>query len=132
MAWEDRTPFEAIQYQFNLKEKEVIHLMRSELKSSSFKMWRKRVSGRNLKHGFPNFKTKVKSPKQKWKSNWQKNVQNVKDISSGEKNGLGTGKMSFTAQKDAEKENIEFNNFVNRHTKNKIVKVFFFSKWKKY
>ena len=65
MAWEDRTPFEAIEYQFNLKEKEVILLMRSELKKSSFKMWRKRVSGRSLKHGFPNFKTKFKSPKQK-------------------------------------------------------------------
>lgn len=46
MAWEDRTPFEAIEYQFGLSEKETIELMRSELKRSSFKMWRKRVSGR--------------------------------------------------------------------------------------
>ncbi len=51
MAWEDRTPFEAILYQFGLKEKEVIRLMRSELKSGSFKLWRKRVnSGVSQKH----------------------------------------------------------------------------------
>tara|TARA_B100000579_G_scaffold78096_1_gene60554 strand:+ start:529 stop:726 length:198 start_codon:yes stop_codon:yes gene_type:complete len=65
MAWEDRTPFEAISFQFNLKEKEVIQLMRSNLKKSSFKMWRKRVSGRKLKHQFPDFKTRFKSPNQK-------------------------------------------------------------------
>ena len=65
MAWEDRTPFEAIKFQFDLKEKEVIRLMRSNLKSSSFKAWRKRVSGRKLKHGFPDQKTKFKSPNQK-------------------------------------------------------------------
>lgn len=50
MAWEDRTPFEAIQFQFGLREPEVIALMRSELKSSSFKLWRKRVQGRATKH----------------------------------------------------------------------------------
>lgn len=44
MAWEDRTPFEAIQYQFGLSEKEVIMLMRHELKNSSFKRWRRRVN----------------------------------------------------------------------------------------
>ena len=65
MAWEDRTPFDAIDFQFNLKEKEVIKLMRSILKSSSFKMWRRRVSGRKLKHGFPDQKTRFKSPNQK-------------------------------------------------------------------
>ena len=43
MAWEDRTPFEALLYQFGLKEQEVIELMRKELKPSSFKLWRKRV-----------------------------------------------------------------------------------------
>jgi len=43
MAWEDRTPFEAIQFQFGLTEQEVIQLMRAELKQSSFLMWRKRV-----------------------------------------------------------------------------------------
>jgi uncharacterized protein (TIGR03643 family) len=50
MAWEDRTPFEAIQFQFGLKEKEVIEFMRLNSKSSSFKMWRKRMSGRATKH----------------------------------------------------------------------------------
>jgi len=51
MAWEDRTPFEAIKYQFGLPEKEVIRLMRRELKTASFKRWRKRVnSGVSQKH----------------------------------------------------------------------------------
>ena len=53
MAWEDRTPFEAILFQFNLAEKEVIQLMRSNLKETSFKRWRKRVhSGVSKKHLF--------------------------------------------------------------------------------
>lgn len=51
MAWEDRTPFEAIKYQFGLSEQEVIALMRKELKRSSFNLWRKRVnSGISQKH----------------------------------------------------------------------------------
>ena len=50
MAWEDRTTFEAIYFQFNLKEQEVIDLMRREMKLKSFKMWRKRVQGRKTKH----------------------------------------------------------------------------------
>lgn len=51
MAWEDRTPFEAIKYQFSLSESEVIQLMRLQLKPSSFKLWRKRVnSGISKKH----------------------------------------------------------------------------------
>ena len=50
MCWEDRTPFEAIEYQFGLKEDDAIKIMRSNLKSKSFKAWRKRVSGRNTKH----------------------------------------------------------------------------------
>ena len=51
MAWEDRTPFEAIKYQFSLSESEVIQLMRLQLKRSSFKLWRKRVnSGISKKH----------------------------------------------------------------------------------
>lgn len=51
MAWEDRTPFEAIEFQFGLPEKEVIKLMRGNLKESSFKRWRKRVnSGVSTKH----------------------------------------------------------------------------------
>jgi len=50
MAWEDRTPFEAIQLQFGLDEKQTIALMRREMKESSFRMWRERVSGRKTKH----------------------------------------------------------------------------------
>jgi uncharacterized protein (TIGR03643 family) len=50
MAWEDRTPFEAIELQFGLKENDVREIMRREMKPSSFKMWRKRVSGRKTKH----------------------------------------------------------------------------------
>ena len=51
MAWEDRTPFEAILFQFGLKEKDVIKIMRGNLKESSFKRWRKRVnSGVSQKH----------------------------------------------------------------------------------
>jgi uncharacterized protein (TIGR03643 family) len=50
MAWEDRTTFEAILLQFGLKEQEVIDLMRTEMKPSSFRMWRKRVQGRKTKH----------------------------------------------------------------------------------
>lgn len=50
MAWEDRTPFDAIKFQFNLKEQEVIALMRTELKPKSFRLWRKRVQGRKTKH----------------------------------------------------------------------------------
>lgn len=51
MAWEDRTPFEAIEAQFGLPEKEVIKLMRRSLKASSFRMWRARVNqGMSSKH----------------------------------------------------------------------------------
>jgi uncharacterized protein (TIGR03643 family) len=50
MAWEDRTPFEAIHFQFGLSEKDVIELMRRNLKRSSFKHWRKHVQGRKTKH----------------------------------------------------------------------------------
>jgi len=50
MAWEDRTPFEAIETQFGLQEKQVIAIMRRYMKASSFKMWRKRVTTRRTKH----------------------------------------------------------------------------------
>ena len=50
MAWEDRTPFDAIKDQFGLKEQEVIELMRREMKRSSFNLWRARVQGRKTKH----------------------------------------------------------------------------------
>lgn len=56
MAWEDRTPFEAIESSFGLAEAEVIKLMRRSLKPSSFRLWRKRVSGRKTKH------TRLRSP----------------------------------------------------------------------
>lgn len=50
MAWEDRTTFEAIEAQFGLNESAVIALMRLQMKSSSFRMWRKRMAGRVTKH----------------------------------------------------------------------------------
>jgi uncharacterized protein (TIGR03643 family) len=51
MAWEDRTPFEAIEFQFGINESEVIKIMRSHLKRSSFELWRERVhSGISQKH----------------------------------------------------------------------------------
>jgi uncharacterized protein (TIGR03643 family) len=50
MAWEDRTTFEAIELQFGLSESQTIALMRREMKASSFRMWRKRVTGRATKH----------------------------------------------------------------------------------
>ena len=52
MAWEDRTTFDSIKDQFGLSESEVINIMRENMKRSSFKMWRKRVSGRKTKHRF--------------------------------------------------------------------------------
>lgn len=50
MAWEDRTPFEAIELQFGLSEPQVILLMRASLKPKAFRNWRQRVSGRATKH----------------------------------------------------------------------------------
>jgi uncharacterized protein (TIGR03643 family) len=50
MAWEDRTPFEAIEFQFGLKEDAVKALMKKELKFSSYKLWRKRVENCTTKH----------------------------------------------------------------------------------
>ena len=65
MAWEDRTPFEAIEYQFGLKENDVRQIMRTSLKESSFKMWRKRVKGRKTKHKKTSVSTRFKSKNQK-------------------------------------------------------------------
>lgn len=65
MAWEDRTPFEAITFQFGISEQDTIEIMRSEMKASSFKMWRERVQGRATKHaklrtnGIDRFKCKL-------------------------------------------------------------------------
>lgn len=50
MAWEDRTPFEAIAAQFGLNQDGVIKLMRANLRQSSFKLWRERSSGQKTKH----------------------------------------------------------------------------------
>lgn len=50
MGWEDRTTFDAIKMQFGISEKEVITIMRNEMKPSSFRMWRARVQGRSTKH----------------------------------------------------------------------------------
>ena len=52
MAWDDRTTFDSIKDQYGLSESEVIKIMRKNMKRSSFKMWRKRVSGRKTKHRF--------------------------------------------------------------------------------
>lgn len=65
MAWEDRTPFEAIEYQFGLKENGVRKIMRTHLKKSSFELWRKRVKGRKTKHSSTSLSTRFKSPDQK-------------------------------------------------------------------
>ena len=65
MAWEDRTPFEAISFQFGISEQEIIEIMRREMKPSSFRMWRERVQGRTTKHaklrtsGIDRFKCKL-------------------------------------------------------------------------
>ena len=61
MAWEDRTPFEAIEFQFGLSESAVIALMRAELKSASFRAWRRRVTGRKSKHGRSNISDRFKA-----------------------------------------------------------------------
>ena len=69
MAWEDRTPFEAIEYQFELTEKEVIELMRTEMTERNWKKWRKRVQGRKTKHN-----SLRDSNVNRFKSSRQKNI----------------------------------------------------------
>lgn len=74
MAWEDRTPFEAIEYQFGYSEAQTIQLMRKELKRSSFNLWRKRVnSGVSQKH-----LKKRDSQIQRFKCSRQKPISNNK------------------------------------------------------
>ena len=73
MAWEDRTPFEAIFNQFGLTEKDIIIIMRNNLKSSSFKLWRQRVTGRKSKH----LKLRNKDIG-RFKSSQQRNISNNK------------------------------------------------------
>ena len=65
MAWEDRTPFEDIEFQFGLKENDVRKLMRKHMKESSFKMWRERVKGRKTKHAKNSEGTRFKSKNQR-------------------------------------------------------------------
>ena len=69
MAWEDRTPFGAIDMQFGISESDVIKLMRQEMKASSFRMWRQRVQGRSTKH-----KKKRSFSEGKHKSDRQKTI----------------------------------------------------------
>ena len=74
MAWEDRTPFEAIEAQFGLPESGVIALMRRELKRSSFNLWRKRVNtGVSQKHAH-----KRSADIKRFKCSRQKSISNNK------------------------------------------------------
>ena len=73
MAWEDRTPFEAIYIQFNLSEKKLIELMRKTIKPKSFKIWRSRVKGNKIKN------SPIKSSKSmRFKSKQQEIISNNK------------------------------------------------------
>ena len=74
MAWEDRTPFEAIFVQFGLRETQVISLMRKSLKRSSFILWRDRVtSGVSQKY------LKLRNPEiNRFKCNRQRAISNNK------------------------------------------------------
>tara|TARA_B100002019_G_C21259035_1_gene595598 strand:- start:343 stop:633 length:291 start_codon:yes stop_codon:yes gene_type:complete len=65
MAWEDRTPFDAIEHQFNIKENQVRKIMRENLSDRSFKLWRKRVKGRKTKHSKTSESVRFKSKNQK-------------------------------------------------------------------
>ena len=69
MAWEDRTPFDAIKLQFGLKEQDVIELMRKNISRNSFKLWRKRVNGRKTKH-----QKKRSNDVSRFKCSMQKNI----------------------------------------------------------
>ena len=73
MAWEDRTPFDAIKLQFGLKEQDVIELMRKNISRNSFKLWRKRVKGRKTKH-----QKKSLNDVSRFKCSMQKNISGNK------------------------------------------------------
>ena len=73
MAWEDRTPFDAIKFQFGLKEQDVIELMRKNISQNSFKHWRKRVKGRKTKH-----QKKRLNDVSRFKCSMQKNISGNK------------------------------------------------------
>ena len=64
MVWEDRTPFDAIEYQYGIKENQVRKIMRENLSESSFKLWRKRVKGRKTKNKKTSSSTRFKSKNQ--------------------------------------------------------------------
>lgn len=74
MAWEDRTPFEAIDFQFGFSENDVIVLMRKELKDKSFKLWRKRVNSRVSKKHLSKRSSEIK----RFKCSRQKSISNNK------------------------------------------------------
>ncbi|MBO97851.1 MAG: TIGR03643 family protein [Flavobacteriales bacterium] len=65
MAWEDRTPFEAIRNQFGLHDNQVKKILKKSLKLSSYILWRKRVQGRKTKHSKTNLASRFKSKNQK-------------------------------------------------------------------
>ena len=69
MAWEDRTPFDAIKLQFGLKEQDVIELMRKNISRNSFNLWRKRVKCRKTKH-----QKKRSNEVSRFKCSMQKNI----------------------------------------------------------
>ncbi|WP_394774739.1 TIGR03643 family protein [Flavobacterium sp.] len=73
MAWEDRTPFDAIQFQFGLVEADVKALMKKELKFSSYKLWRERVENCKTKHT-----TKRIEGMDRFKCNRQRAISNNK------------------------------------------------------
>ncbi len=69
MCWEDRTPFDMIKVQFSLSEKEVISIMRKNLREKSFIRWRKRIDGRKTKHS-----ALMKDKNHRFKSNSQREI----------------------------------------------------------
>ncbi len=73
MAWEDRTPFDAIEFQFGLKEADVKVLMKNNLKFSSYKLWRKRVENCKTKHA-----AKRNGDIDRFKCNLQRSISNNK------------------------------------------------------
>lgn len=73
MAWEDRTPFDAIKFQFGLSEADVKALMKKELKFSSYKLWRERVENCKTKHV-----AKRDENIDRFKCNRQRNISNNK------------------------------------------------------
>jgi uncharacterized protein (TIGR03643 family) len=73
MAWEDRTPFDAIKFQFGLAEADVKALMKKQLKFSSYKLWRKRVENCKTKHA-----NKRVDGIDRFKCNMQRNISNNK------------------------------------------------------